>query len=198
VVFGLALLNTVAFLIGTTRPPSPALIGFTAGCAGQPQACWYGIVPGITRLEDAWRLLSTYDLLVTRRDSVDRVTLEVTSDIGCAALLGGSVQLTRNLRLDSIPIDSCNDLRLGDLWGQIGLPDRVSSCDGSQARALQFGDEVSVILKETSPARRGLSPFDRVERILMVRRAGMAFALHWHGFAPAWRYQQLARGETCG
>jgi hypothetical protein len=31
--------------LGGTQPTHPALRGFTEGCEGKPQPCWYGIVP---------------------------------------------------------------------------------------------------------------------------------------------------------
>ncbi|MEO8608337.1 MAG: hypothetical protein ABI690_10665 [Chloroflexota bacterium] len=42
-----------ARLLGTAQPPNPALRGFVEGCEGQPQPCWYGIVPGVTDEETA-------------------------------------------------------------------------------------------------------------------------------------------------
>jgi hypothetical protein len=38
--------------VGGTQPTHPALWGFTEGCEGKPQPCWYGIVPGVTRMAD--------------------------------------------------------------------------------------------------------------------------------------------------
>src|SRR5689334_13677459 len=45
------LMNT----LGGTQPIHPALRGFIEGCEDIPQPCWYGIVPGVTTLEDAKR-----------------------------------------------------------------------------------------------------------------------------------------------
>jgi hypothetical protein len=42
-----------AKVVGALQPPNPALRGFVEGCEGQPQPCWYGIVPGVTDEEAA-------------------------------------------------------------------------------------------------------------------------------------------------
>jgi hypothetical protein len=44
-------LTLTASALGTTQPPNPALRGFSEGCEDNPQPCWYGIVPGVTRRE---------------------------------------------------------------------------------------------------------------------------------------------------
>ncbi len=47
----LVVLLLISRALGTTQPPNPALRGFIEGCEDQPQPCWYGIVPGVTRRE---------------------------------------------------------------------------------------------------------------------------------------------------
>lgn len=48
-----AVFNVAARAFGTLQPPNPALAGFTEGCEGKPQPCWYGIVPGVTTEAEA-------------------------------------------------------------------------------------------------------------------------------------------------
>ncbi len=42
-----------ARLLGGTQPPNAVLSGFNDECENQPQPCWYGIVPGITTIDQA-------------------------------------------------------------------------------------------------------------------------------------------------
>src|SRR5262245_35743303 len=50
-------MNTLALVVGMQHPTHRALDGFTVGCAGRPQPCWYGIVPGLTTVEEAHQLV---------------------------------------------------------------------------------------------------------------------------------------------
>ena len=57
----LILLLTVSIAgkaIGSLQPPNPVLRGFTEGCEGKAQPCWYGIVPGITDINEAQDLFN--------------------------------------------------------------------------------------------------------------------------------------------
>jgi len=195
-VSALAALNLLAGVIGAGHSPQPVLNGFRVGCIEQP--CWYGIVPGVTRLEEAHKLLERNGWVVTRRDLLDYVRLEADSPWGCHILVGGSIGLARNPKLDSIPIADCDDLRLGDVLEQMGMPDRISSCDSLINPVPQFDGQISVNLVDPKASRNWLSPFDRVERIFIKQPKAFPTTLRWHGFAPAWRYQQLGQGEACG
>jgi hypothetical protein len=55
-------LSLAARALGATEPPNPALRGFTKGCEDKPQPCWYGIMPGITKIEDIPTILAKYRL----------------------------------------------------------------------------------------------------------------------------------------
>jgi hypothetical protein len=192
----LTALNFVAVFIGARQPTRPALEGFYIECTNQP--CWYGIVPAVTRLQEAADLLARHGWSVTRRDLLDYVRLEADNAWGCTLLTGGSIGLTRNPILESIPVANCDDLRLGDVMRQLGMPDRISSCDNLFNPVPQFDGQISVNLTDAKVSRNWLSPFDRVERIFITKGTQFPIALRWRGFAPSWRYQQLGEGETCG
>ncbi len=51
------LVSITLIALGSTQPIHPALRGFVEGCEGIPQPCWYGIVPGVTMMEDARSIL---------------------------------------------------------------------------------------------------------------------------------------------
>ena len=57
-------LSLTARALAMTQPPNPALRGFTEGCEGKSQPCWYGLVPGKTTAESTYEHLSKlgYDI----------------------------------------------------------------------------------------------------------------------------------------
>jgi hypothetical protein len=55
-------LSVTARALGETQPPNPALVGFTIGCEDKPQPCWYGIVPGVTKIVDVPAMLAQHQI----------------------------------------------------------------------------------------------------------------------------------------
>jgi hypothetical protein len=66
-ILALLALNMAARTLGSTEPPNPALEGFTVGCEGKLQPCWYGIVPGVTTVEEATTIFLQHPNLFYRR-----------------------------------------------------------------------------------------------------------------------------------
>ena len=58
VTFVFASVSLAARALGSTQPPNLALGGFTVGCEDKPQPCWYGIVPGVTTMEEANQIIA--------------------------------------------------------------------------------------------------------------------------------------------
>jgi len=56
---GLAVLSLAARTIGIQQPTNPAVTGFLEGCQNQAQACWYGIVPSVTGVNEVLQTLAT-------------------------------------------------------------------------------------------------------------------------------------------
>ena len=42
------------------QPPHPALVGFDVDCENKPDPCWFGIVPGVTPIEEGYDRLRQY------------------------------------------------------------------------------------------------------------------------------------------
>src|ERR1041385_1919203 len=51
-------LSIMARALGSMLPPNSTLLGFTEGCQGQTQPCWYGIVPGVTTVKEALQVMA--------------------------------------------------------------------------------------------------------------------------------------------
>jgi hypothetical protein len=56
----LMIMGLVARTFGAIQPPNSTLRGFTQDCDGQPQPCWYGIVPGVTTVSESHEFLGGY------------------------------------------------------------------------------------------------------------------------------------------
>jgi hypothetical protein len=71
------LLTITMGALASTQPMHPALRGFVEGCEGIPQPCWYGIVPGVTTINEAsiilenlnFNYLTAYDAWASYRES---------------------------------------------------------------------------------------------------------------------------------
>jgi hypothetical protein len=109
--------------IGATRPPNPALRGFVEGCEDKPQPCWYGIVPGVTTVEEANLILASHDYWERSEELVyygGYQYVNIGEAPSCVTLVryGGDTILS-GLRL------GCLGIRLGDVISQWGVPKRL-------------------------------------------------------------------------
>lgn len=181
----LACLNLTAQAFGSRRPPHAELAGFTTGCENQPQPCWYGIVPGITLIGDAWSQLERlgYETGGTLSDrSVRFVSFKRLPK--CAEIYYDH----EATRISSL-ILSCGTLTIGDLMTLLGSP--TNRLWHSEQDTDWPVDRVMLGLAQVWPQ----SPFVPVGRIRLVRMAGVVAEADllqpWRGFLPRWRYCQL-------
>jgi hypothetical protein len=181
-------LTLTARALGTTQPPNPSLRGFIEGCEGKPQPCWYGIVPGVTTIEEAKIILATHDYwerpnYLLYDEGYEYVNIsEAPSCVTLVRYEGDTV--VRELSL------GCLGIRLGDVISYWGTPKtlgygEVRSIDylgysgyfiGLVRSNLQAYLWVHDIHLHTQPKNSPEQSFER-------RR--------WRGFAPFWRYCQL-------
>jgi hypothetical protein len=93
----LGVLNVTAHMLGRVQPPKAALMGFMTGCEDKTQPCWYGIVPGVTGVQEVLQIMAgtgepdvarsifsrDYTLLFTLPDSsvYCRLSLDFVADI---------------------------------------------------------------------------------------------------------------------
>ncbi len=61
-----AALSVTARALGKTQPPNPAVIGFVEGCRDKPQPCWFGVMPGVTTIDELYQLLNFIKVPRTR------------------------------------------------------------------------------------------------------------------------------------
>lgn len=110
-----AMLNIITRTVGTTQPPNPALAGFSEGCEGKPQPCWYGIVPGVTTMEEADQILKgTLHFMEVAHDARGSTTYQPSGHAGdCPFIVySGSDRVSW---IDWQAVQNCLPIQLGDI-----------------------------------------------------------------------------------
>jgi hypothetical protein len=121
VIFAAAAL--AARIAGGAQPTHPALRGFSEGCEGKPQPCWYGILPGVTDTAAIDSALAAHDFPVRQGERGDEVVV-ASGASGCAVNIGLSKGNPRQTTWNRIYFTDCTGLVVGDmlpLMGEAGV-----------------------------------------------------------------------------
>jgi hypothetical protein len=178
-------LNVLAGLLGTLRPPHPALAGFTA-CPDESQPCWNGIIPGVTTIEQSRQIMAFAGPGVTLFDDLTEIytlyyILPQPSPICVVHFVIDRTVVGR------IQLQICRDsaLKVGDLTNTLGLPQNLVIV---APQNLVYA-HVTVNTKGFDTPFRPDSPISFVNVLQPAQIKQQLFA--WHGFIPRWRYCQL-------
>jgi hypothetical protein len=175
-------LSLAALTFGTRQPPHFALSGFQDGCLQTTEPCWYGIIPGVTPVDDANHILETLGYQVSLHKTTDFI-LRYRSDRrepGCVDMyVGYGIVEVRSLTL------GCLEARSGDILAQMGLP------KGIVYNAL-YGETMVYpnLLAQSSAA--GHSLYEPIISVYVLR-LNLIADNPWPGLKPLWRYCQLQR-----
>ncbi|MCA0457293.1 MAG: hypothetical protein LCI00_25200 [Chloroflexi bacterium] len=196
---GCIVLSTLTIFIsravGSTRPVNPVLRGFTEGCEGQPQPCWYGIVPGRSKFSDARKWVQSWDSQ-EYREIESTATFDVnTRTVGSRFSPDSCYSFFHSTRpssvVDYIELSDCPDLQFGDLINQFGAPDKIQFRIGIWG---QFG-EIAFILDSQGDV---FNPRTKPRMLIMPSTDNVDLFFDWHGFASHRRYCQLEpQNYTC-
>lgn len=184
-IIGFTVVNLAARTLGGTRPPNPALAGFTDGCQNQPQPCWFGVVPGLTTAGDATRLLAAHGY----SESSDGLGTLVYWQRGnlCSRLWVGR----NNNLVTRIGMPLCTDVRLGSL---AALFDNTFHLVTQSGVTLQNG-QVALGLGAGEAQCMNINPFGRVAQIWLSAESEVQNFKRdlplWRGYLSFARYQQL-------
>lgn len=183
-------LSIAARALGSTQPPNPALRGFTEGCEGKPQPCWYGIVEGIAT-EEAERILTHLGYKLDGLGISEGAfhTIIASSELDC------SIRLVTSLRTNSVAqmrIHGGDCFTFGDLILAWGNP------TGLIARAVKWNEVPSIIydrgyLFSPWPVTSSiLSPYTQFQETLPYQSEPIETRIiQWRGFMPNWRYCRI-------
>jgi hypothetical protein len=192
----LVALNMAARVLGSTQPPNPALEGFTVGCEGISQPCWYGIVPGETTLGETRSILARHGFTRPHGLSMEAVwNSEIFANpddpYSCQISFESDSLLQRPIapetQLNSFWM-SCPMLNLGEILLSLGFPDTVEVC----GLILRYAEGFGIVNFDLSSAE--LSPHDQQMNLVLTSNRNTPereYSSVWHGFAPCWRYKQL-------
>lgn len=112
------------------QPPHPALLGFDVDCESKPDPCWFGIVPGLTPIEEGQERLRQYVYKTSEvaDESQPRILPEcvVTTEPMPDNQVWGTLVL------------HCSNLKLGDVARKLGVDVDVLLTMGS-VLGVEFG-----------------------------------------------------------
>jgi hypothetical protein len=183
----------------TVPPSNITLTGFTEGCAGKPQPCWYGIEIGVTTLSDAVDILQArgYHIQPMGQQSFDVPAIEGRSTTNSAC----SIQVYRKAAIpvaNLVSVHYCPGLLVGDILREFGNAQVNSYCSrfGLVLFNLidvpnpRYPDNMITAQTRVRSLTDALSPYHRIESV--VFGAGLNDVADtptlWNGFAPKWHY----------
>jgi hypothetical protein len=175
----LIVLINLALGLGSFASPHPALAGFES-CEGLP--CWLGIDLYNSTPYQAIDILEAQGYT-----SPDDINYLAPEESGLCDLVLGTGVIDTALRISSIQLLNCYDLRLGDVWSLFGTPMMIAN-DCMDNWVLWYDNTIAIIVPE------GLLPQNRVSQIVYYNlgQFGISpYGVPWHGFTTQWRYNQL-------
>ncbi|MBZ0281780.1 MAG: hypothetical protein K8L97_13660 [Anaerolineae bacterium] len=182
-------LNIAARAFGSTQAPNPVLRGFTEGCEGKPQPCWYGIVPGVTSLAEADRIIRQQNFI--KRQNTIVVIYDTFSNSPISSLTIG-ISASQPDKVQGLALDLTENIRLGDLLIQFDEPDWIDIHDNFRLTDLIYASENGTISLRTGIQSR-FYPFQQnfeAIGLLPVKPIYENYSYNWYGFMPSWRYCQ--------
>lgn len=192
------LLTCTSFAVrafGSTQPPNPALRGFTEGCDEQPQPCWYGVIPGVSKFTEMRKRVQSWNSQ-EYREIESTATFDVnTRSIGSRYSISSCYSFFHSTQpstvVDYIEVSDCPDVMLGDLINQFGSPESIQFRIGVWGRL----DEFSFILDDRGEV---FNPRTKPRMFIIPSTDDTSTFFNWHGFAPRWRYCQFEPdNNTC-
>jgi hypothetical protein len=164
--------NIAAKAVGSVQPPNAILRGFIENCEDKPQPCWFGIMPGVTTVNEAKLLLSQFS----------------PNELDCTRFWQ-SEMIVYQIRL-------CSPTRIGDLDYYFGNIHKLFLDPTFEVTfpSLLFQDGNIQALPRYDVYKYHeyrYSPFDPYFFILVNSVPPAIQIYNWHGFVPKWRYCQL-------
>jgi hypothetical protein len=111
-------------------PPHPALIGFDVDCENQPDPCWFGIVPGVTPIEEGRERLRKYVYNPGNLSGEPQAKILPECVVTTEPMPDNQVWGTLVLR--------CSNLKLGNVARHLGVDVQVLNNLGGYA-GVEFG-----------------------------------------------------------
>lgn len=179
--FVVSLLVVSAIVLARGNSLHPALVGFVEACNGQPQPCWYGIVPGVTTGQEAANRLS---FAGQSRVAFNELTEAYAvyyrpprSSGFCFVAMDVADKIVQYVQLQP-----CDDMQM-----QLG---DFAALFGTQGQTITLLDIVFGGVRVKT--RWWGEPQAGISHVSLVAQARQDDPLYqWHGFVDLWRYCQF-------
>jgi hypothetical protein len=186
--FTFAGFNIAARVLGTMLLPNPAMAGFTDGCAGEPEPCWYGIVPELTNHLEVNLLTKSHNYQM--QGEIYSGSLRIYATYKSVMPLDGcqfGVGFGPHGEVVDFRLDECRGIYLGDIIQLFGT-DTAVGVESDRKHGLIYANSEFQIHFLFSGSMRPFRKLDGVE-VYPIIVPFVTFG--WHGFAPLRRYCQL-------
>jgi hypothetical protein len=186
-------LSLTARAFATTQPPNPnpALRGFTEGCEGKIQPCWYGIVPGKTTAEATSERLSQlgYEIDAVIFSNTRQLQAYLPDQGDCGRIVANIDQ--RVGMLYEFYVHPCA-LPLGEFLSRFGTPN-VADMDYEvcSIRLLFMESHLQVTVANSLEPTRYVIDFSLLsDETVQLNLNRDSQSLQWAGILPMWRYKK--------
>lgn len=152
----LMVMSFVVRILGSIQPPNPALQGFTDGCESHPQPCWYGIVPGISSLEEAKTDLQKAGYFINSISTLQLTSTRSNSDCQKTVIIFDS-------RVKQIDIIVCETVVLGDFVRQFDQPEYIML----DPLSIWYRGEIQLIFGRNVRSSDALSYYTPLQEIIL-------------------------------
>ena len=185
-------LGLAAKVLGSLQEPNPTLAGFIEGCEDKPQPCWYGIVPGVTTVDEAQQLLLArgYQFeprlarsaleMVYRNPQINRCTISL-------------IWIYSTSTVDVLSIHYCKAVQLGDILAILGTPESVFLPEHSSSSICLYFESKRIILTSASGwlLQNHVDGINLVDSNTSFCTYNSSDLLPWHGFVSSGRFSEI-------
>ncbi len=173
-----------AVAVGRGGVMHPALVGFIEACAGQPQPCWNGIVPGVTSgAEAAERMAFAGDSRVAFNELTEAYAVYYRPPASAGFCFVAMDVADRTVQYMQLQPCKDTEMKLGDFAALFGVQEQsITLLD------VTFGG-VRVKTRWWSEPQAGIS---HVSLVAPARQDDPVY--RWRGFVGLWRYCQFEPG----
>ncbi len=203
VIAALTVLSTAASAIGSIQAPNPALAGFTEGCADKPDPCWYGIIPGVTTLDEGAAILANLQFVFSEKTLLNTEFSSANyrnENFPCVQIEFGILSEQPDVIAD-LSVDYCDRVTIGDFVNALGDPDNLN-LSGLNYDHEQFNVSPTYRSAPGSNYCQSLMPEGHVQAFSLgffypVLRKEPDTAYTWHGMLPYGVYVQKYGFPSC-
>jgi hypothetical protein len=173
--------------LGALQPMNPVVAGFGVDCEDTTRLCWYGVVLGVTSMDEADTMLRGKGFHSEKREDYLAIYLG-----NCTLQFYSTYEYTE--AIDSVLLSTCA-LRLGNLPERFGQPEWVAPDNCGFEIRIGYQRKVTVLVWPTEKWL-WVSPYLEVQFIhFTIGQPSPDYRYRWRGFLPYNRYNDFEPRE---